>query len=122
MSITPSAIRRWQSSGVQTPDQALRFVPVAEDPWCVGQEDELVGLERLRDGGGGGIGVDVQERAIGRVGVGVVQFLGKRREDRNDPCQAEVLDRRRIDLGHLADPAQVDRSAVAVGKRQTPAE
>ena len=63
-------------------------------------------FERHGDGGGGGVGVDVQEAASSLV-------LGQRREHRDDPGQAEVLDRGDLDLGHLADAAQVDSAAVS---------
>ena len=115
-SITPWSIRSRHSVGRQTPDQAVGFVLVAEDAGGVGQEDELLGLERLGDGRGGGVGVDVQELAF------CVLVLGQRRQHRHDAGQAEVLDRRDVDLGHLADAAQVDPALRPVFQPELPAE
>ncbi len=76
--------------GRQTRDQALGFVPVAEDAGRVGQEHELLGLQRHGDGRGGGVGVHVEPAAV--------VVLGQRGEDGHDAGQAEVLDRLGVDL------------------------
>ena len=59
---------------------------------------------RLGDGRGGGVGVDVEQLAL------LVLVLGQRGQHGHHAGQAEVLDRVDVDLGHLADPAQVDRA------------
>ena len=97
--------------GGEAGQEAVGVVAVDEDAGGVGQEDELLGLEGHGDGGGGGVGVHVVEAAL-------VVVLGERGEDGDDPGQAEVDDRVGVDLGHLADPAQVDRPAVGVGQGQ----
>ena len=63
LSITPSVDQVAALVGRQTRIRLVGFVPVAEDARRVGQEDELLGLERRGDGRGGGVGVDVQEPA-----------------------------------------------------------
>ena len=44
-------------------DQRLGIVLVAADAVDVAQEDQLLGAQRLGDGGGGRVGVDVQPLA-----------------------------------------------------------
>ena len=111
LSMTPRSIRSRHSSGVRPEIRLVGFVAIHQDARRVGQEHELLGPERLGDGRGGGVGVDVQEPAfLDRL------VLGQRGEHRNHAGQAEVLDRLGVDLGHLADPPQVDRAAVPVGQ------
>ncbi len=88
--------------GSQTPDQAAWFILVEEYARRVGEEDQLVSLERLCDGRGGGVGVDVQEPAF------FLLVLGQRGKYGHDAGQAEVLDRRDVDRVDLADATQVD--------------
>ncbi len=103
-SITPLGDQVAAAAGSQTPDQAGGFILVEQDAGGVGQEDELLGLKRLGDGRGGGVGIDVQEPAF------VLLVFGQRRQHRHDAGQAEVFDRGHVDRGDLADAAEIDRA------------
>ena len=58
-SIVPSAISASSSSARRLADQARRVVDVAAQALDVGEVDELLGAQRLGDGAGDGVGVDV---------------------------------------------------------------
>ena len=69
------------------------------EPLDVGQEDELLGLQRLGQRAGHRVGVDV---------VGLARFVGSdRRHDRDQPLGQQPLEHGGIDERHVADEAEV---------------
>ena len=103
-SIAPAAIISPGLVGGERVDQRLGVVLVAAHAVDVAEEDQLLGLQRLGDGRGGRVGVDVELLAV----------LGQahRGDHRHDALLAQALDRGSVHPGHRADVAQVDRLAV----------
>ena len=88
--------------GRQTRDEAAGFVLVPEDAGSIREEDELLGLERLRHGRRGRVGVDVEQLSLDLL------VLGQRGQDGDDAGQAVVLDRLGVDFGYLADDEEIE--------------
>ena len=91
--------QRLERLGVDLADEAGGIVEVGEQPLDVGEVDHLLGAERLGQGAGDGVGVDVV-RLPGRVGADGGhhrdQLLGE-----------QPLEDRRVHRLHVADEAEV---------------
>ena len=78
--------------------------PVGVEALDVGEHDELLGAERHRERGGGGVGVDVVDLAAGAA--------GDAGDDRDPAVGEQALHHARVDLDDVADQAEVDLLAV----------
>jgi hypothetical protein len=82
----------------------------------VGEHDELAGLQRDRERGRGGVGVDVEDLA------GLVEVGCDRRHHRDPAGREDVEDGGGVDLDDVADQAEVDLLAVDDGAARAPEE
>src|SRR6202042_245585 len=97
-----------QVDRVELADHLVRGGPVQVEALDVGQHDELGRAERHRQGGGGGVGVDVVDRAVAVA-------AGDAGDDREAAVVEQRLHHRRVGRDDLADQADVDRLAVDQG-------
>ena len=101
--------RERRSSAASSETSESRFGPVPVEPGDVGEDHQLRGAERDREGPGRGIRVDVQ-RLTRRIDVG-----GDRR-DHGDAAGLQLRqDAGRVDADDVADETQVDLDAVDHG-------
>ena len=91
---------------VETGEQRVPVGPVGIDALDVGEDDELVGSERDREGRRRRVGVDVEHLAR------VVEVGDDRRDDGDAAGGEEVVDRRGVDLGDIAHETEVDLDPV----------
>ena len=90
--------------GADLLDQVVGVAVVAVEALDVGEDQQLLGSQRDREGRGGGVRVDVVDLAVD---------VGRDRADDRHPAGLdEVEDRLGPHLGDLADEAQVDLGAV----------
>ena len=94
----PRRHEAFQPVRVEPREEAFRVLPVGADPGDVGEEDQLLRLERLGDRSGDGVGVDV---------VGLPALVrGDRGEHRDEPAADEALEEGPLDGHHVADEAE----------------
>ena len=89
--------------GGERMDERFRIVLFHADAVDITEEDQLFSAERGGDGGGGGVGIDVEFAAVGGEAHGG--------DDGDLAGVAEVFDRGAVDAGDTADVAEVDLAA-----------
>ena len=97
--MAPLASRASRSSAVAADSRVAGIVAVAADAIDVGQVHQLGGADRLGDGSGDGVGVDV----VGLPG-GVAADGG---DDRDEVLGQQALDQVGVDGSHVADEAEL---------------
>ena len=93
-----------QRLGADLADHVVAVGPVAVEPLDVGEHQQLLGPERDGEGCGGGVGVDVVDRAV---------LVGGDAGDHRDPAGLDEVEHRLgTHVGDLADQSEVDLLAV----------
>ena len=110
-SSAPSAGQRrhqlGQRLGADLADHVVAVRPVAVEALDVGEHQQLLGAQRDRERGGGGVGVDVVHHAV---------VVGGDAGDHRDPAGLDEVEHRLgAHVGDLADQAEVDLLAVDDG-------
>ena len=96
-----------QRLGADLADHVVAVGPVAVEALDVGEHQQLLGAQRHREGGRGGVGVDVVHDAV---------LVGRDAGDDRDAAGLDQVEHRLgPDLGDLADQAEVDLLAVDDG-------
>ena len=93
--------------GGDLPQERVLVGPVLVEAFDVGEDDELLRAEGLRQSGGGGVGVEVVEDAV------VVE--GHSGDDGDASGVDQVVHGGGVHGGHVADAADVDLLAVHIG-------
>ncbi len=93
----PDAVRASTSASVMRRNGPSRLV---EDARCRARDDQSIGTERRRQVRGKRVGVDVQQRAVGR--------RADARDDRYVAGPEQVLDERDVACRRLADESEID--------------